>query len=168
MPNQLYDRTSRRCAFDALNPRLRIALLAEAETQLLGDISAVVADCVETRNVPRRRPGVLARLLGGGPQQESLTAAVLLQRHLLLAVTHVRTGTTTAHSGRLDDMTVTKVDQRLAIDSGVSVFTRWSNCSEAGLMYVGLGDDPTGVWFKDVLCHAVQAAKNAQGEDRAR
>ncbi|MDQ0956583.1 hypothetical protein QFZ66_000461 [Streptomyces sp. B4I13] len=168
MPDQLYDRTSRRCALDALDPPLRAALLAEAELQRLGDLSAVVTACVETRSVPRRRRGALSRLLGGGPTQASLTAAVLTPRHLLLAVTHVRTGSTTALCGRLDDMTVTEVDPRLVMDSGVSVCARWSNHCEAGSMRVGLGDDPVGVWFKDVLRRAVQETRRAQGDDRAR
>ena len=93
---------------------------------------------------------------------------MLLPRHLLLAVTRVRTGSTTAHCGRLDDMTVTDVDQRLVVDSGVSVTTRWSDRSEAGSLHVGLGDDAAGVWFKDALRRAVQAAKGGRREDPAR
>jgi hypothetical protein len=136
-------------------------ILAAAETELLGDVAAIAVGCVETRSVPRRRPSIFARLLGGGPLRETLTAAVLLPRHLLVAVADVRTGTTTTHSGRLADMTVTEVDQKLAIDSGVSVFARWSNRSEAGSMHLALGDDPAGVSFKDTLRQAVRAEKSS-------
>jgi hypothetical protein len=160
MPEQLYDYRSRRCAVADLDSRLRTKLSAEAGSQLLGDISAGTVGCVETRGVPRRRPGLFARLLGGGPLQESLSAAVLFPRHLLVAVTQVSAGTTTALAGRLDDMTVTEVDPRLAVDSGVTVFTRWSNSPEAGSLHLGLGDDPAGAWFKDLLRQAVQAAKS--------
>ncbi|MGI5372673.1 hypothetical protein ACQEV2_00015 [Streptomyces sp. CA-251387] len=161
MPEQLYDRTSRACAIGDLDPRLRTMLLAAAETELLSDVEATAVGCVETRSVPRRRPGVFARLLGGGALRETLTAAVLLPRHLLVAVTDMRAGTTTAHAGRLADMTVTEVDQRLAVDSGVSVFTRWSNRAEAESMHIALGDDPAGVSFKDMLRQAVRAAKSS-------
>ncbi|MFE2538865.1 hypothetical protein [Actinacidiphila glaucinigra] len=160
MPEQLFDRTSRGCTVEDLDSRLRTALLAVAETELLGDAASAAVACVETRSVPRHRPGVFARLLGGAPQPETLTAAVLLPRHLLVSVTDMRTGKTTAHSGRLADMTVTEVDPRLAVDTGVSVFTRWSNRSEAESMHVALGGDPAGVSFKDALRHAVQAAQS--------
>ncbi|MDX2819033.1 hypothetical protein ABZ312_43780 [Streptomyces sp. NPDC006207] len=159
MPEQLFDRTSRGCTFEDLDSRLRTAILAVAETELLGDAASTAVAGVETRSVPRRRPGVFARLLGGDPQRARLTAAVLLPRHLLVAVADTYTGKTTAHSGRLADMTVTEVDQRLAVDPGVSVFTRWSNRSEAESMHVALGDDPAGASFKDMLRHAVQAAR---------
>jgi hypothetical protein len=161
MPEPLYDRTSRLCAWDDLDPPLRAALQAEAETELLGDVAAVLVGCVETRSMPRRRPGVLSRLLGGGPLRASRTAVVLLPRHLLVAVTDVRTGTTSACSGRLGDITVTEVDQRLAVDSGVSVTTRWSDSSEASSLHIGLGDDPAGASFRGRLRHAVQAAKSS-------
>ncbi|MFD8073416.1 hypothetical protein ACFV3E_12270 [Streptomyces sp. NPDC059718] len=160
MPEQLFDRTSRGCTVEDLDSRLRTTILAVAETELLGDAASAAIACVETRSVPRRRPGVFARLLGDGPQRETLTAAVLLPRHLLVSVTDMRTGRTTAHSGRLADMTVTEIDQRLAIDHGVSVFTRWSNRSEAESMHVALGDGPAGVSFKAMLRHAVQAAQS--------
>ncbi|MCX4904371.1 hypothetical protein [Streptomyces sp. NBC_00878] len=66
MPDQLYDAASRRCAFEELDPQSRNAMLAEAETQLLGDIAEFAIGCVETHSVPRRRPGVFTRLLSGG------------------------------------------------------------------------------------------------------
>ncbi|MFJ4848698.1 MULTISPECIES: hypothetical protein [unclassified Streptomyces] len=159
MPEQSHDRTSRTCAVEDLDSRLRTAIATVAETELLGDAAATAVACVETRSVPRRRTGVFARLLGGGPAQETLTAAVLLPGHLLVSVADLSTGRTTALSGRLADMTVTEVDQRLAVDSGVSVLTRWSNRPEAESMHVALGADPAGVAFKDMLRHAVRSAK---------
>lgn len=161
MPEQLYDRTSRGCTFEDLDSRLRTAMLAVADPELLGDVAAAAVACAETRSVPRRRPGVFGRLLGGGPLGETLSAAVLLPRHLLVSVTDMRTGTTTAHSGRLADMAVTAVDRGLAVDSGVSVFTRWSNRSEAESMHVALGEGPAGVSFRDMLRHAVQVAQGS-------
>ncbi|MFJ2234963.1 hypothetical protein [Streptomyces sp. NPDC087859] len=161
MPEHLYDRASRACAIDDLDPRLCATILAAAETELLGNVAAIALGCVETRSVPRRRPSFSARLFGGAPLRETLTAAVLLPRHLLVAVADVRTRTTTAHSGRLADMTVTEVDRQLAIDSGVSVCTRWSSGSEAGSMHVAFGDDAAGVWFKGMLRQAVRAARSS-------
>ncbi|MFJ9917495.1 hypothetical protein [Actinacidiphila glaucinigra] len=160
MPEQLFDRASRGCTVEDLDSRLRTTILALAGTELLGDAASAAVACVETRSVPRRRPGVFARLLGSDPQCETLTAAVLLPRHLLVSVTDTRTGTTTALSGRLADMTVTEVDPRLAVDTGVAVFTRWSNRSEAESVHVALGGDPVGASFKDMLRRAVQAAKS--------
>ncbi|MFF7213744.1 hypothetical protein ACFZAU_24925 [Streptomyces sp. NPDC008238] len=160
MPEQLYARTSRGCTVGDLDSRLRTAVLATAETELLGDVAAAATACVETRSVPRRRPGVLARLTRGGPLRETLTAAVLLPGHLLVSVTDTSTGTTTARSGRLADMTLTEGDQRLAVDSGMSVFTRWSDRSEAESLHVALGDDPAGRSFRDALRDAVRAAKS--------
>ncbi|MFE0629280.1 hypothetical protein ACFW3D_20260 [Streptomyces sp. NPDC058864] len=160
MPEQLFDRASRGCTVEDLDSRLRTTILAVAETELLGDAASAAIACVETRSVPRSRPGVFARLRGGGPPRETLTAAVLLPRHLLVSVTDTRTGRTTARSGRLADMTVTEVDQRLAVDSGVSVFTRWSSRSEAESMHIALGDDPAGVSFKDTLRRAIRAAQS--------
>ncbi|MFD3452025.1 hypothetical protein ACFWVC_07560 [Streptomyces sp. NPDC058691] len=160
MAEQLYDRSSRECAVGHLDARLRTAVLAEAESRLLGDVAATVVCCVETRSVPRRRTG-FARLLGGKALPETLAAAVLLPRHLLVAVSDANTGGVTALSGRLAEMTVAEVDPRLAIDSGVSLFARWSDQPEAGSIHLALGDDPAGASFREHLRHAVETAKGS-------
>ncbi|MFF3566002.1 hypothetical protein ACFYXS_38850 [Streptomyces sp. NPDC002574] len=157
MAEQLYDRSSRGCAVGHLDSGLRTAILAEAESELLGDVAAAAVCCVETRSVPRRRTG-LGRLLGGRALPETLTAAVLLPRHLLVAVTY--SGGVTAHSARLGEITVTDVDPHWARDSGVSVLARWSHQSEAGSLHLALGDDPAGASFRENLRRAVEAAKS--------
>ncbi|MDX3075412.1 hypothetical protein [Streptomyces sp. MI02-7b] len=159
MAEQLYDRSSRGCAVGHLDSGLRTAILAEAEGELLGDVTATAVCCVETRSVPRRRTGV-GRLLGGRPLPETLTAAVVLPRHLLVAVAVGHTGSVTAHSARLDGITVTDVDPRWAHDTGVSVFARWSHQSEAGSLHLALGGDPDGESFRESLRRAVEAAKS--------
>lgn len=160
MSEQFYDRTSRDCVIEDLDIRLRTVLLAEAERELLGGAAIASIACVETRSIARRRDGIFTRLLSGRIPNETLTAAVLLPRHLLIAVVDVQAESATAHSGRLADMTVSEVDERLAVDSGVLVFARWSNLPEASSLQVSLGDDAAGIAFKDELSRAIQKAKS--------
>ncbi|HEV2635563.1 MAG TPA: hypothetical protein VGX23_10490 [Actinocrinis sp.] len=159
MPEQLYDRTSGVCAVEALDPRLLASLLARAERDSLGDVAGKATASVQTRSVPRRRPGRFSLGRAAGPH-ETLTAAVLLPLHLLVVVADLETERVVAQSGRLDDMTVEQDLPQLTIDTGVSVFTRWSNGTEAASLHVALGDDPAGNAFKEQLREAVRDANS--------
>nr|WP_163017301.1 hypothetical protein [Streptomyces chartreusis] len=155
----MYNRMSRECAIHDLDPRLRASLMAEAEAESLSPIMALAICCVETHSVPYRQPGVIKRLLGG-PLRETLTAAVLLPKHLVVAVADIHTGSTTARSRRLTDITIAlEDDSRLATDSGVTLLTRWAGTSEGGASYVALGEDAAGAFFKEVLTDAIREAK---------
>ncbi len=159
MSEPMYKRVTRECEIRDLDPRLRVPLMAEAEAESLNPIMTRAICCVETHSVPCRQLGVIKRLLGG-PLRETLTAAVLLPKHLLVAVTDIHTGSTTAHSRRLTDVTVAfEDDSRLATDSGVTLLTRWAGSSEGGTSYLALAEDAAGVWFKEALTDAIREAK---------
>ncbi|SBT89788.1 hypothetical protein GA0115233_101242 [Streptomyces sp. DI166] len=159
MPYELYRRTSRLCSIEALDSRLRAAVLAAAEVEHLDEALETLIACVETHSVPRRRPGLLTHVMGRGLRHQTLSAGVLLPRHLLIAVTDLRSGTTTAHAVELADVTVTDADQYGVVDGGVTVLGRWSGMSETASLYVGLGADEAGGRFKELLHQAVARAK---------
>ncbi|WP_128377007.1 hypothetical protein [Streptomyces cavernae] len=165
---RLYKRGSRHCGPDEIEPGVRDAIAAHAETQLLGDVFANAVACCATVSTRLYKPTLRSRLKGlADPDPEHHTTALFTPHHLVVAVTRTSTGTVVL-SARLDDLAVSphsalaeRVAGRLRVpeDSGVNITAPWSGRPERGSYHVALGDDADGRAFLQALRQAITAAK---------
>jgi hypothetical protein len=176
MAGKLYDRATRRCTPDELDAALRAAIAAHAEQHQLGDVLGAAVRCCETRSVRLAKPGLLARLTGGGDKDpEHRTVALFTPRYLVVATIGEVRGTL-VRSARLEDVSLGDVGAvgaaggssklaamaaELGADEGVSVTATWSGSTgpeAASAFFVGL-DRAEGDAFRQALTEAVTAAK---------
>ncbi|MFC4055003.1 hypothetical protein ACFOY4_35400 [Actinomadura syzygii] len=160
MMDRLYERSSRRCEPDALDPAVRDALMEHGEAHQLGDVATAARMCCVTRSVRLKRPGLLARLTkSGDPDTEHTTITLLLPRYLVVAVTGAQRGIH-VRSIRLEDVSL---DSALpaSLDTGISATGPWSGTPEHSSFHIALGDDPDGNAFLTELRTAITKAKTA-------
>ncbi|WP_149259374.1 hypothetical protein [Actinomadura sp. K4S16] len=156
----MYDRTSRECSVNGLDPALRSALAGHMELEALGTLRGEEV-CCQTLSVRRGRPGLLSRVLkSADPDREHRTTAVLTEHHLIVARSG-EGGATTVLSAPLRGMGFDDISQTLSAhgEAGVSLRARWSGRPVAGSYFVALGDDQAGRAFRDALTKAVAKAK---------
>jgi hypothetical protein len=159
--NRLYERSSSRCAADALDAGLRAEINAHAEAHQLGDVLGDARSCCDTRSVRLKRPGLLSKITGSGDNDtEHRTIAVITSRYLVVAITGEKRGTH-VRSIRLDAVSVGNSELSAGLDSGVSATGLWTGEREASSFYIGLGDDTEGTAFLDTLRGAITEAKSA-------
>jgi hypothetical protein len=158
--NRLYERSSNRCAADALDAGLRAEIAAHADAHQLGDVLGDARFCCETRSVRAKRPGLLSRITGSGDADtEHRTIAVVTSRYLIVAIVGEKRGTH-VRSIRLDAVSVGNSEVPAGLDSGVSATGLWSGGHEAASFYLGLGDDAEGNAFLDALRVAIAETKS--------
>ena len=164
MAKQLYERSSQSRTFADLAPDVRAALAARAECDLLPDLESGAISCCETRSKRLFRNGLFSRLTGTAIKDtETLSVTVLTKQHLLILVRGDHHGTSVL-SAPLRDMKIGGHPQLPAsardsiIDTGFSVWARWSQFSESGSYHIAVGDDPAGNAFREALRQAIKEA----------
>jgi hypothetical protein len=164
MAKQLYERSSRSYRFADLATDLRAEFTARAEDSLLPDLESSAIACCETRSKRLFRNGLLSRMTGTAIKDtETLSVMVLTKQHLLVLVRGEKHGTTVM-SAPLRDMTMgghprlPQAARDSIIDTGFSVWARWSRFPEGGSYHISVGDDPAGNEFRDALRQAIRDA----------
>jgi hypothetical protein len=158
MSQRLYERSSRTIAFGEIRADVGAKLEEHAAARMLGAVGPVAVACVETRSVSLKKPGFLARLGGHTTEPEHYTFAVLTPTTLLVAGVGEQRGITVLSTRLADVDAIEQTNPALVIDSSIHVQGRWGG-PDVSSYTVGLGDDPAGRAFHDVLRAAVTAVK---------
>lgn len=150
-----WKRTTRESAFESLRPELAAAVKSHIEQYYLGDILSDAVMCIQTDS-EKIKKGLF------GSAEIVYAGVVVTPRWLLWAVSGTRAHTAVL-SALLDDIVVQDHAKssfaKLAPDSGIHVSGKFTDVSENGTAFIGLGDEPAAEKFMDVVINAVQAVK---------
>ena len=153
MPDWLRSTHSR--TLDGLEAGIQAAVRAHLKLHNLGDILADYLACVETTS-ERIGKGILGR---GG----RIVVAVVVTPYWLIWAIRASDPEVTVMSARLADILVkdyeaTPFANRIP-DQGVEISGTFTDVSEQGSAFIGLGSEPAAQVFRATLTAAVHAAK---------
>jgi len=151
-----WKRSTREYAFDGLQQDMRGAISKHIADYNLGDVLAGSLMCVETTSDKMKKDP-----LGGG-EKNVVVVAIITARWLIWAIRGDRPGVTVM-SARLADVVIqdyaTTQFARMVPDTGFEVSGSFTDVSERGAAFIGLGQEPPARRFKQTVIDAVQAAK---------
>jgi hypothetical protein len=157
-----WNRSTRECRLDDMTPELNTAIQAHIESYNLGSILDDYRMCIETVSQKKKKG-----LFGGGGDQSVLAAVILTPAWLVWAVLGDKSGAA-ALSARLDELVVEDYAStpryKLLPDTGIEVtgvFTGRVGMegNQQVSMFIGLGEEPAALQFKDALMRAIQDIK---------
>jgi hypothetical protein len=157
-----WNRSTRECKLDSITPELKAAIQAHIESYNLGSILNDYRMCIETASQKKKKG-----LFGGRSDQSVLVAVILTPVWLVWAVRGDRSGVA-ALSVRLDELVVEDYTStpgyKLLPDTGIEVTGDFTGRvgmegSQRVSMFIGLGDEPAALDFKEALFRAVQDVK---------
>ena len=150
-----WKRATKEVKFEGLRPELNEAIKKHIEQYNLGEILSDTLMCIQTES-ERIKKG----LFGGA--EIAYTGVVVTPRWLLWAISGTK-AQTAVRSALLDDIVVQDYAQssfaKLIADTGLNVSGRFTDVSENGSGFIGLGDEPAAEKFKEAVIKAVQEAK---------
>ena len=151
-----WKRITRACVFDGLQADVREAISAHITRYKLGDILADSLMCVETTSEKIKKG------LPGGGDRTVLVAAVITPRWLVWGIRGDRSGVRVM-SARLEDVVIQDYTAtqfaNMIPDTGIEVSGSFTDVSERGAAFLGLGEEPPARKFKHTVLEAAQAAK---------
>jgi hypothetical protein len=166
-----YERSTRECAFDELQPALAAAIKEHVQDRELGDVLSKVLICCETTS-ERRRLGRLQALkarLGGtyDPDPVHYTGVVVTPSWLIWGTSGEQRGTQIL-SARLREIEVQDYAKELARfkevaklgieDTGITIFGVIGGFRERASAFIGLGREEAAEKLKRVLRETIQKA----------
>jgi len=150
-----WKRTTKEAAFEGLRPELVAAIKSHIEQYNLGDILSGVLMCIQTDSEKIKKG-----LFGG--TEIVYTGAVITPRWLIWGVSGTKTQSAVL-SALLADIVVQDYAKtqfvKLVPDSGINVSGKFTDISENGSAFIGLGGEPAAGNFKEVVITSVQEAK---------
>jgi hypothetical protein len=150
----VYTRSTRECAFANLSPELVTAIREHGEKYKLGDVESSPLICCETTSTTRK-----TGLFTNGSET---TVTGMLVTAQLLVWTNGK-GKPVARSALLRNIDVQDFENtamyQVKPDSGMNISGRYTDVTKQGLSFIGLGSDPAGEKFRQVLQHAIQKAQ---------
>jgi len=150
-----YTRSTRECTLDELRPELASAIRAQVEKYQIGKIEAGALMCIETTST-RQKKG----LFGGS--SEVIHMGVLLTPQWLIWAAgkpNEKPGIISARIGDIDarDFENTAM-YKIMPDSGVDVTGRYTDVTQQGMSFIGLGPEPAGQKFRQLLHETIEKA----------
>ncbi|GAA4671992.1 hypothetical protein [Phytohabitans rumicis] len=161
MSKRLYERSSQTISVRDIRPDVLDVIEAHATARMLGSVASTATECVQTRSVSLKRPGLLARLGGATTEPEHQTVAVLTPTTLIVATVGEQRGITVLSTRLADVDGIEQMNPAPVVDSSVHVQARWGS-AEASSYIVALGDDQAARAFLAALRSAVTATKQAR------
>lgn len=147
-----YIRTTRECALDELRPELAAAIRAQIAQYELDTLESAALMCIES-TATRKKKG----LFGGG---EVIHTGVLLTPKWLVWAAGKQGEKPAALSARLQDIIVKEYEKTamyaIAPDEGINITGRYTDVTQQGMSFIGLGPEPAAQKFRQVLQEAVQ------------
>lgn len=151
-----YTRSTRECKFGDLRPELMVSIRRHIETYKLGDAEASLLVCCETTSA-RQKTGLFAS------GDEVTVAGMFVTPQLLVWANGKEKGEPVVMSALLRNISVHDFENtamyRVNPDSGINVAGRYTDVTKQGQSFIGLGPDPAGEKFRQVLQHAIQKAQ---------
>lgn len=157
-----WNRSTRECTLDGITPELNVAIQAHIESYNLGSILNDYRTCIETVSQKKKKG-----LFSGRGDQSVLVVVILTPVWLVWAVRGDRSGAATL-SARLDELVVedyaSTPGYKLLPDTGIEltgVFTGRVGMegNQRVSMFIGLGEEPAALEFKEALMRTIQDIK---------
>ena len=150
-----YTRSTRECAFSDLQPELMDAIRKHIEKYKLRDVESSLLICCETTSTVQR-----TGIFTSGTET---TVTGMLVTAQLLVWTNGK-GEPVVRSALLRNIGTQDFEDtamyQVKPDSGMNISGRYTDVTKQGLSFIGLGSDPTGEKFRQVLQHAIQKAQS--------
>jgi len=149
-------RTTRECTFKELSLEVQTAIQKHVEQYQLGAFETSLLICCETTST-----GQKTGFFGSG--NEPTFTGMFVTPHLLVWTNGSGRGKPTAHSALLRNIDAHDFENtamyRVKPDSGLNITGRYTDVNKQGQTFLGLGPDPAGEKFRQVLQHAIQKAQ---------
>lgn len=152
-----YTRATRECVLGDMHPDLTTAIRKHMAANQPGDIEPTLLICCETTST-NKKTGLFAKSNG-----TTLTGAVVTTQ-LLVWTNGNEKGDPVVASARLRNIDAHDFENtamyRVNPDSGINISGRYTDVTKQGQSFIGLGTDPAGEKFRQVLQHAIQRAQS--------
>ena len=152
-----YTRSTRECTFADLPPELVSAIRKHIEKYELEDIESSHLICCETTS-SIQKTGFFKR----GP--EIMIRGMIVTALLLVWTDGKKKDKPIVRSAWLRNIDMQDFENtamyRVKPDSGINIAGRYTDVTKQGKTFIGLGIDPAGEKFRQVLQHAIQKAQS--------
>jgi hypothetical protein len=140
---------------DDLNTGLKGALRAHALKHQLGNIESDILICCETTSINQKSG------LFGATKDTSLSAAYLTPRWLVWVDTNDRNKPLVS-SAQLKQINIhdyeLSVLYKIKPDHGLHITGRYTDVTQTGIVFLGIGSDPGGRKFREILGQTLKKA----------
>ena len=151
-----YTRTTRECAFEDMNPRLTAAIRKHIEQFKLDETESTPLICFETTST-HQKTGLFAS------GTETIITGLLITTSMLIWTTG-KDKNPMVRSALLRNIDAQDFENtamyKVKPDSGMNITGRYTDVTKQGQTFIGLGTDPAGEKFRQMLQHAIQKAQS--------
>jgi hypothetical protein len=152
-----YTRSTRECAFADLRPELVTAIRDHIEKYKLGDVESSLLICCETISTIQKT-GFLTHGV------ETTLAGMFVTTQLLVWTNGKKKDNPNVRSALLRNIDAQDFENtamyQVNPDSGMNITGRYTDVTKHGQAFIGLGTDPAGEKFRQVLQHAIQKTQS--------
>ena len=152
----VYTRSTRECTFGDMHSELTAAIRKHIETYKLGELESSLLICCETDSTSQK-----TGLFANG--DETTITGMFVTPHLLVWTGGKERGKPAVRSALLRNIDVQDFENtamyRVNPNSGMNISGRYTDVTKQGQSFIGLGSDPAGERFRQVLQHAIQKAQ---------
>jgi len=152
-----YTRSTRECTFADLGPELVTAIRKHIDKYKLKDIESTIRICCETTSTTRK-----SGLFTNG-SETTITGMLVTAQLLIWTTIGKKKDKSFVRSARLRNLDVQDFENTAMYhvnpDSGMNITGRYTDVTKQGQTFIGLGKDPAGEKFRQVLQHAIQRAQ---------
>jgi hypothetical protein len=152
-----YTRSTRECTFADLRPELVTAIRKHTEKYKLEDIETTLQICCETTSTTRK-----TGLFANG--SETTVSGMLVTAQMLIWTNGKKRDKPTVRSALLRNIDAQDFENtamyQVNPDSGMNITGRYTDVTGQGQSFIGLGTDPAGEKFRQMLQHAIQSAQS--------
>lgn len=152
-----YARSTRECTFADLSPELVTAIRNHIEKNKLGDVESSLLICCETTSTTQK-----TGLFASG--SEATITGMIITAQVLIWTNGKKRDKPIVRSALLRNIDVQDFENtamyQVNPDSGMNITGRYTDVTKQGQAFIGLGTDPDGEKFRQVLQHAIQRAQS--------
>jgi hypothetical protein len=152
-----YIRSTRECTFEQMRPELAGAIRKHLEAYKLGEVESSLLICCETTSTRQKR-GLFTK------SGETLVTGMFVTPQLLVWTGRKEKGKPVVSSALLRNIDAQDFENtamyQVKPDSGMNICGRYTDMTKQGQTFIGLGPDPAGEKFRQVLQHAIQKAQS--------
>ena len=152
-----YTRSTSECAFSDLRPELLAAIREHVQKYKLEDIESSLLICCETTSTIQK-----TGLFTSDPK--TTITGMLVTNQLLIWTNGKKRDKPIVRSALLRNIDTQDFENtamyQVNPDSGLNVTGRYTDVTKQGQAFIGLGTDPDGEKFRQVLQHAIQKAQS--------
>ena len=149
-------RSTHECTFADLRPELVTTIRNHIEKYKLGDVEASLLICCETTSTTQK-----TGLFTSDPK--TTITVMLVTDQLLVWTNEKKKDKPTIRSAWLRNIDAQDFENtamyQVNPDSGMNITGRYTDVTKQGQAFIGLGTDPDGEKFRQVLQHSIQKAQ---------